>query len=188
MSQSNRGTFGLWRVDLGGVIVCGILSIAGYLLGARPLLASRTDAEHRALELSQTQDHVLSLGATIRSLRAQLAASERKLAECNVELGTSESVNQRMAALTELANRAGLEVQHMQTGATTPGQHVSRLPIELSAAGSFRQSCAFFHELRKQCPDTAVRGFDLTGNPSDPRSPLSFTVKLVWHVQPSPAR
>jgi Tfp pilus assembly protein PilO len=160
-----------------------VLTIAAYLAGAEPLLNRRNQAADRSQQLAQEREQHLQLIAENRELKTKLAAVEQSRAMTAVNLQSARLINQRIAALTAIANEAGLDVQSVNTGNLIPGARFGQLPIHITSTGTYRTSAMFLHNVQRSFNDISVTGFELSDNPTDSGS-AGFSVKLVWYVLP----
>jgi len=173
-----------WRIDAAGLVACGVLTFAAYLAGAEPLIDRRSQAMERVQQLCEERQKHQDLLASNRDLRTKLGNVQQTLAKADVPLQPARTVNQRIAALTALANEVGLEVQSINTSAAIPGTRFGQVPIRLNSTGGYRTSADFLHRLRETFKDMGVTGIDLSDNPADPKAAI-FNVQLVWYVQPA---
>lgn len=173
------------RIDLAGIVACLILTGATYLVGARPLLASRDERDSRNVAFANAVEQANTLIGSTRGLRTQLSTAQMALAKIQIPLQPSTSINQRIAELTSLAGECKLEMQSIQPGTVASTPRFAQIPIQVAGTGSYRTCADFLHRLREQFPDTAVRAFELSVSPGDPTAETSFNVQLTWYVQPA---
>ncbi|MBC8108138.1 MAG: type 4a pilus biogenesis protein PilO [Anaerolineae bacterium] len=172
------------RIDIAGIVICLVLSGAAYLVGARPLMASRDERAERDVAFAATVEQANSLSASTRALRTQLSTAQTALARIEIPLQPSTSINQRIAELTALGGECYLEMQSIQPGAITNSERFAQIPIQVTGTGTYRTCADFLQRLRKQCPDTAVCAFELSVPPGDSSMAVSFNIQLMWYVQP----
>jgi hypothetical protein len=205
MNSVSSGTvFHNLRIDAAGLFACVVLTIAAYLAGALPLVHRHEQASARADEMAAGRQRHQELMACNHQLKSRLWTVEQAVAKADIMLQPARLINQRIAALTALANETGLEIQSINPGAPESGpsrvpmdrdsgpgapggQRFSQLPIRISGTvQSFQHGAAFLHNLRQTFHDMSVTGIDLADNPAEPRSAgASFTLQLVWYVLPA---
>jgi Tfp pilus assembly protein PilO len=172
------------RIDTAGLVACLILSAAAYLIGARPLIASREERAERSVAFMHTVEQANILAASTRGLRTQLSTVQLALSKIEIPLQPTTAINQRIAELTLLGGDCHLEMQSIQPGAIVNGPRFAQIPIQATGTGTYRTCADFLHRLRKQCPDTSVTGFELSVAPNDANATTSFSIQLMWYVQP----
>jgi Tfp pilus assembly protein PilO len=172
-----------WRIDAAGIVACAALTFAAYLAGAEPLLDRRQQVVECSEQLSQARQQHRNLLGSNRELKTKLIGVEQALEKAEISLQSAKLINQRIAALTALANEVGLEVQSINTSAVIPGMRFSQLPIRVISTGDYRTSAIFLHRLPQAFKDMSVTAFDLSDNPTDPKA-AGFSVQLVWYVRP----
>jgi Tfp pilus assembly protein PilO len=173
-----------WRIDAAGIAACAALTFAAYLAGAEPLLDRRQQVVECSEQLNQARQQHRNLLGSNREMKSKLSGVEQALEKAEVSLQPARLVNQRIAALTALANEVGLEVQSINTSVLIPGLRFSQLPIRVISTGDYRTSAAFLHRLPQAFRDMSVAGFDLSDNPTYPKA-AGFSVQLIWYVKPA---
>ena len=164
--------------------------MAAYMAGAEPLVQRHEQANAWAEQLVQARQHRQDLLASNHDLKARLTGVEQALASSSgAVLQPARLINQRMAALTALANETGLQVQSVNPGTPGPGssgttQRFSRVPISMSSTGSYQTSAEFLHRLHQAFHDMSVTRIDLTDDRGEGES-ASFAVQLIWYVAPT---
>lgn len=172
------------RIDVAGLLVCLVLSGATYLIGARPLLASRDERAARNVAFQATMEQANLLAAGTRALRAQLSTAQTAVAKIEIPLQPATSINQRIAELTSLGGDCKLEMQSIQPGAISSSPRFAQIPIQITGTGTYRACAEFLHRLRLQCPDTSVCAFEFSAAAGDQNAMVTFNVQLMWYVQP----
>src|SRR2546426_523980 len=182
MNSMDGSNFNNLRIDAAGLFACVVLTFAAYLAGAEPLVLRHEQASARAEQLAAQRQRHQELMTSNHQLKSRLSTVEQAFAKADITLQPARLINQRIAALTALANETALEVHSINPGAPgsiIEGQRFSQLPIRISGIGNYRTSAAFLHELRHTFHDMSVTGIDLADNPAEPHS-ASFTLQLVW--------
>lgn len=184
MKQLSKKFATLWQIDAAAVALCAICSLGGYLLIVQPAQARREAMEETKRRLDDRRAEVSKASGALRGMRGQLSRLQEELGRASVNLRESSAINSRIAELTGLASQEGLEVQYVQPGIAVSGSRYGQVPITLNALGSYRNSAAFLHQLKRTLPDLAVRSFSMTTDASDPAAKTAIDLKLVWYVQP----
>jgi Tfp pilus assembly protein PilO len=96
-------------------------------------------------------------------------------------------LNQRIAALTQCASRAGLAVDGIEPQTKRPGALYHVVPIRIAGKGRYAQVRAFISSLHREMPDTPVTSMDLSAVPSTAQSNVTFGIELQWHTAVAPA-
>ena len=173
------------RIDTAGLVACLILERGAYLIGARPLIASREQRAGRSVAFTHTVEQ-----ANI------LAASTRRLRSAAFDVATS-SLENRNPAPTHHGDQPTHRRAHRPGRRLPPGDAIDPArrdrqrpairtdpdpgqlgPEHIEPAPSSYTGCA------TQCPDISVTGFELSVAPNDATATTSFSIQLMWYVQP----
>ncbi len=187
------------KLHLAAAAVIGGLSVASYLFTWSPIAeaeAARSRAEEgRAVADRDATEHrraMTSARASVEALKAELASSQ-------VRLEPVQAINQRVATITRLASKAGLQLETVQLsdaaaaapvgepGADSASWEARRVPIRVSGRGTYRRCVAMMVSLDEFCPDVNVRSFAIRGQPGDSEAgevEARFDLDLVWHAAP----
>ena len=176
----NNFTWTAGHVDAAGGAACVILTALGYLAIVSPLLRQGDQLQSVRTDLAVRQQRVTELASTQLGTRLQLSSLLEQQASDTVSLQPRRYLNTRLADITDLVSARGMIIDGTELGDAEERQWNQIIPIKLSGSGSFRDFAAFLRGLRESIPDTGVMAFQLSGNPQDPTSPLSFQVDLAW--------
>ncbi len=170
-----------WHVEIMGVGLFGLLSLAAFFIVVRPI-------SHAAVARNATQSELAdqrTLAAQIEDVRKQLkqeVALVQKVREASwVHLEPVKLLNARMAQIVELASTNNLIIDGSSSKGAEPDEQFQMIPITVSGTGSYPDCAAFLHELHERLHDVRVTAFELSGNPS---SPAQFQFDLVWYAAP----
>lgn len=170
------------HIDAAGTAVVAAGALLLFFAGVRPMLA-RQEAYRASRKRVDTHcTEAESLAKSRRSLAAELAAVSKALAEHPVELRSVLHLNRRIGELSHLAIGCGLKIQEMEPGTPTGTAQHELVPIRLLGSGTYRTWAAFLHHLTETFPDTAVRSFEVFGNPAEPGTAARFRVNLMWYA------
>jgi len=170
------------RVDGAAIVGIALVSLAAHLGGVEP--ARRARAE-QAAQRDLLRDKVRELeakDAALRADRAELATLEEKLAAA-ITLEPPSRMNDRIAAIPELALRVGARVDEVVPKPLQPGRRFTQVPIYFAGDARYPQLAALFAAMREQFPDMQVTAFSISGRPDVPSEPARFTAELIWFAR-----
>lgn len=176
---------GLWRVYGTAVAVCAGLSVAAYLFGVQPALATHDADQAYAAELQSRRDKTADLVAELATTRRNLDRTRAQVEALPLRLEPASTMNQRLARLADLASAVGLTINEVQPGAPIDAAPYQSVPLRISGNGTYPACARFLHRLRDKFPDTAVRSFE-AANPSPTRDNTAgtFRLELTWYTAP----
>jgi hypothetical protein len=179
------------RTDSGLLLHAAGLTLALALTGlaalgiVQPVMAER---ERSSGVLSQLED----ARARTDALRLERRKLDQKLAQLTGTLATQRVVpvpvshqNQRLAALTDLAQRQGLILEQMTPGATTTTERSTAVSIRMACRGTYPACVAFLKNLHAEYPDTAVVGIRAMAPPGEVEAGAYIGLDLIWYAAPS---
>jgi Tfp pilus assembly protein PilO len=173
-----------WHVDATGITAVLILTAAAHCLVVQPSLDRRQDRARRATELTaeaaKRREIDLSLKAADDNLRSVL----KFIKQNRVDLQPTSAVNEHLARLTDLAVRAGLEVDTVEPAKEEAGANYTTVPIRMTGRATARKFADFLSRLRREQPDHGVVDLSLSGQPSPAETPATFTLTLLWYAAP----
>lgn len=165
-----------------GVVLCLAMTAGAYLAGVHPLVQAHAESVMGKKNLDDMQGLVLEREQLLAQALRQQAEMGEALKTMPQGLQSIGQLNQRLAELTALALNHELRVRTVATGQTTETPEYLVVPIRLTGNGGFQAYTSFMHSLHLAYPDVFVQAFDLTGDPSKPKSPASFALDLTWHA------
>lgn len=184
MKQIDLKSLRPWQIDAAGAGLCVVLTLLLYLAGIAPLLQRRAQRGTRQAELAAQSSQALQLLVKHQVLRDRLAAVKKGLTNCRLELQPASHVNRRIAEISGLAVKAGLEIHDIQPGDAAAGQRCEVVPIKLAGKGTYVDCTGFLHRLSQAFPDTGVSSFNLEGDPGGPGRAAKFSFELLWYAAP----
>lgn len=162
--------------------VCLLLSAAAYWGGLRPMIQERREQRAQQQQLREQHQQLQERSRQLQQLRQQLALTEQAVASEPLRLEPLTALNQRVAQITGLAGRCGLEVDQIRPGASVAGVHYYTVPIHIEGRGEFHAGVDFLHRLHESLPDVAVPVLSLQGRGAG-GSP-AFRFELTWYAAP----
>lgn len=170
------------HIDAAGTVVVAAGALLLFFAGVRPMLARQEAyrASRRRVDAHCTEAE--SLAKSRKGLAAELAAARKASAEHPVKLRSALELNRRIADLSHLAIGNGLKIQELEPGTAEKTAQHELVPIRLLGSGTYRTWAAFLHHLEHAFPDTAVRSFEVYGDPAKPGTAARFRVDLMWYA------
>jgi Tfp pilus assembly protein PilO len=185
MTRSSRTQH--WRIDAAGLALIFGLAAAAYFVQISPTIAEdnrvRADAMQAASERAKARD----LERSLLTLNEQVDKTQRAAASSQLALEPASQLNQRLARLTELAAQNSLQVDAIESGATTMQPRYSTVSIRITGRGTYRNCGMAMKQLRVSMPDIAIVSFQMSsagiasGNTD---TIVTFGFDLLWHTQP----
>ncbi len=174
----------LLQIDVIGVLVCLVASLAVFFAVLGPLIKQRSFLANQRDKLTARRDESSSLSASMRTLGNQLATAEQELAQSKIRLGSSDRTNQHLAALTALFSDCSLAVDDIQAQKASVGHTWDLVPIDIAGRGEYTQCVAALHKLRQRFANMSVARFRLQGDPARSKGLEAFKFQLLWHTAP----
>jgi Tfp pilus assembly protein PilO len=169
------------KVDAAGVGVCVALTVAAWLGALRPMLNRYGRYVEQQQEVAALKEQAGRESAQLKGVQKRLADTQRHLERTPLHLQPARMVNNRLAALTELAARSGVKLEDVQPGKSVRGKRYETVPIRLAGAGSYQACVRFLHQMRDSMPDTGVSAVQLTGTPGDALGG-KFMFDVEWYA------
>jgi hypothetical protein len=169
------------RLTAAGTLALLALTGAGYALIVAPLLRAAVPGPGPDGDADSAQQAALLDQEALALARAAAEAAQRA-ERLEVRLLPATAQNARLAALTRLAQEAGVEVLELAPGALRAEGSHDTLPVRIVARGGYQSSGAFLMRVRQELPDFAVVGFQLAGSPENPGAPADLRFDLEWHA------
>ncbi len=184
-STLHRTRYGSIHAIGGGC--CLALSVAGYLLVARPVIRTQLEQASLRAELLDRQQKLAKLNRAERVLQNTSHRLEQELAHDQLRLQDTAHLNRRLALIVDSAVASDIVLNETRTGTITAGQMYQTVPISLTGAGSYPGFAAYLRRLHERLPDTCVASFELSGNPGPQEKPARFRFNLLWYAAPAVA-
>jgi Tfp pilus assembly protein PilO len=176
-----------WHVDATGITAVLLLTAAAYCLVVQPSLDRRQERARRATELATEAAKRREIDLNLKAASDNLKSVLTFIRENKVDLQPTTAVNEHLARLTDLAARAGLDVDTVEPGREEPGAHYTTVPIRMTGRATPRKFADFLSRMRQQQPDHGLVDLSLSGQPSPNEAPASFTLTLLWYAAPKTA-
>jgi Tfp pilus assembly protein PilO len=176
-----------WQVDAAGAVILLALAACAYLTVAVPAQRQRQEAARIAAEMSAKEDRRRELESAVRRAADEINQIKQLTSRGSLQLEPESKLNQRIAALNELAAHAGFALDGIEPGIKRAGSLFHVTPIRLTGKGRYAQVTAFVSSLHRRMPDTPVTSMELSAVPSTTTPTVTFTVELQWHTAVVPA-
>lgn len=174
----------LTKADLAGIAAIAGLSVAGWLLGIRPVVQMKADQLLSAHELSAAERGAERLGAEADALRIRADALGNQFESERVTLEPADAINRRMASLALLAEAHGLTLGQLTPGRSEPAGPSVKIPIKASGAGAYRDIHAFLAALHDSARDVSVSALSLSRAEPGRDQGTRFEMDLYWFAEP----
>jgi Tfp pilus assembly protein PilO len=172
------------QIDVAGVVVCALVTAACYFTLLRPVSINSQSYAQLQPQVSRQAQAVKDARAALASLQAELDSTRRQLADLPLHLEPSSQVNSRLANLTELASKIGIEVHQIQPEPARAGKRYDIVSIDLAGSGDYGQVTHFMRLLHDRFADIAVVNFELkSGGPV--ATDAQFDIGLAWYTLPA---
>ena len=176
-----------WHVDVAGVALAVFIAASAYLLLVAPVHRQRERDQMLGAEGSTREQRARELDAELWRASQELKELTKLNTETNLRVENDTRLNQRIAALSDLASGAGLAVDVIEPGVGRPGVLYHVTPIQVAGRARYSQVRAFMAALHRGMPDVPVTSLSLSAAPSTVESPIYFTIELLWHTSAAPA-
>ena len=183
-AKQNGSILRWWRIDAVGVLVCAAVTGLCFVTLVQPTIGNRCAYEQLQPQVAQRERDVQNARSTLLSLQSDLDKTRTQLVSLPLRLESASQVNSRMAGLTEMASRAGLDVHQILPDTTREGRRYDIVPIVLSGGGDYVKVTRFMREVHEHFADIAVVGFDL-GTQAPGEDAARFNIGLAWYTLPA---
>jgi len=171
-----------FHIDVAGVTVCILASLAFHAVTVRPLLQRRSATAQQRRELHGLARKASELDAALAQEQDRLDTLKAELAASSVTLDSTTHINKRIAGLASFFADCELEVDDVRTGKTCRGLHCDVVPMTIVGRGSYERYGRFLHGLCSAFPDMSVVKIELTGNPARASESEKFRFELLWYA------
>ncbi len=170
-----------WYVEIMGVGLFGLLSLAAFFLVIRPISHAAIARDATQAELADQRTLAMQIEDVRRQLKQEVVLVQQAREVSWVHLEPVKILNARMAQIVDVAAAQNLVIDESWSREAESGEQFQMIPINVSGTGSYSDCAAFLHELHEHLHDVRVTAFELSGNPS---SPAHFQFDLVWYAAP----
>ncbi len=175
-------------VDAAGVSLClGVLA-AFYFLAAAPLLSQQSEARWAAESMKAENDRIGQLTAALRLTRQSINSTTQRLGRFGVAGPRDATVNERIAALVELAKSMGLQLAETTPGPPRTGKEFDAIPVRVGGRGTLAGIAKFLDTLHTDLADVGVETLDIRGGSAGSRngaSDVEFSLLLTTYIEHS---
>ncbi|MBX3409279.1 MAG: hypothetical protein KF859_05270 [Phycisphaeraceae bacterium] len=183
MSVTHKDSgLGIHAAGLTAAIVLSGLAALGIL---QPAMADRERSASVLQELEKARSRAETLRLERRDLEQMHTQITRALAGQRVVPVPVTQQNQRLAALTELAQRHGLALEQMTPGTAHASPRSTAVAIRMACRGGYPACVAFLRSLHAEYPDTAVVGVRALSPPESAGQLAYIGLDLVWYAAPT---
>jgi Tfp pilus assembly protein PilO len=173
-------------MDAAGLaVVLGLTAIA-YFGQISPTLSRHEQAQAQVTQLASEQANSKELERSLLTMKDRLDVVQRADNGASLRLEPLSALNQRLAKLTDLAAASGLQVDAIESGATSNLERYSTVAIRISGRGTYRNCAAMLRQLRSATPDVGVVSFQMASAAVSADTTATFLFELLWHTQPQP--
>lgn len=176
-----------WHVDAAGITLALLIAASAHLLLVAPVHRQRERDHALEAEGSTREQRARELDAELWRASQELKELARLNSQANLRVESDTKLNQRIAALSDMASTAGLAVDVIEPGVGRSGVLYHVTPIQVAGRGRYSQVRAFMGSLHRGMPDVPVTSLSLSAAPSTVESPIYFTIELLWHTSAAPA-
>jgi Tfp pilus assembly protein PilO len=175
-----------WQMITMAAGACLGLTVAAYALGVRPLLDRQAHESAQRETLKERRAIASRLAGEAADLQREVNAGKEILARSPVRLQPAALINQRLAAVTQLATECGLSLDEVRPGNAVDATHFQTVPIRIVGGGRYPACATFLRNLRQTFGDMGVRQFMVTnvgGSVPSATPAASFQAELVWFTE-----
>lgn len=174
----------IWQIYTVGGLVCAAATAIAWFALAAPTLGQLSERRDRQAQLNESRHKAVNLAHDLADARKEMKVLSGQLASNAIELQPASQVNQRLAALTNLATQNGLSLNELRPGAPSETNRYQVLPIHLTGAGDYPSCAAFLHGLHDAYTDVGLSSLEaLNSDSSGATSGLNFQIELVWYTK-----
>jgi Tfp pilus assembly protein PilO len=171
-----------WQIYAAGIAACAALVGGLWSAVVQPVVEQRQHIADLRQELNKRRQNSQSLTRALAADRVSLASLHENFEHSPLHLEPATRVNQRLAAINELATQAGLTFSDLHPGSAGDAPHYRMLPIHVAGTGTYPACAEFLHNLRNEFPDTGVATLDATAGAAQSAN-VTFQFDLVWYTQ-----
>jgi len=163
--------------------VCALLAIvgAGYAWGIRPVQAAQAERVALLEAVGAAEGDVRRLGAVARGASAEVQRLRDAAELTPMRLDAANSINRRVAQLTEVAEGLRLKLDGVRPQPPEPMRYYQRVPLKVTGFGRFDQCVAFLDAVHAM-NDVTVDVWSLAAEPEDREPVARLRCTLVWHT------
>lgn len=174
----------LWPVHLCGLAGVLVISGAGVWLGVRPAVERAQELRDMITSVNDRDQKARAAEAAravAQGLDSQLAAELDKA----VRLLPHTKINERLADLTDRAEKRGVKVEQIAPGNPTMSSRATVVPIRLSGSCTYADIMRLLRELSTDYRDMAVVNLQISGQPTKSGEKAACMAEFVWFAAPA---
>ncbi|CAG0996405.1 hypothetical protein PHYC_02590 [Phycisphaerales bacterium] len=169
-------------IGIGGIVLIAVVAHFG---GFEPVRRARAENAMQQESLTALNEAKGANAAALRDVKARLDELGRFEGR-SVRLEHASKLNQRMAAIPELADRCAIRVREVVPKAAQPAKRFVRVPITIAGEGPAARISVFLSQLHLEFPDMEVVSFSIAGRADSPTEAAFFTFDLLWYTSAGP--
>src|SRR3954453_23169601 len=146
----------LLKMDAAALAIMIGMAETAYFVQISPAHSQYEQAAAETAQLAEQQGKLRELQRSLHATTDQLTATTRAAAQAQLKLDPATELNQRLARLTELASENHLQVDSIESGATTPFERYTTTSIRIGGRGGYRNCAAMLKEIRSSMADIGV--------------------------------
>ena len=170
-----------WHVEIMGVGLFGLFSLAAFFIVVRPISHAAIARDAAQSELADQRTLAAQIEDVCKQLKREVGLVQQARETSWVHLEPVKLLNARMAQIINVAVAQNLVIDESRSRDVESGEQFQTIPINVSGTGNYSDCAAFLHELHERLHDVRVTAFELSDNPS---SPAQFQFDLVWYAAP----
>ncbi len=163
-----------------GVVVLSALTLVCWFAIFIPASNRRNEAAEVSRRTATLQSEAKRQTRLHQRLTSELAKSRELLLGAEVELLPPSKLNERLAAIADLAGRCKIRIDNINPTSVQNGQLLQIRLLNLTGHGSYPTAYQFMHEVRSALPDMSVRSFTLSAEPDNGHGGAAFDMTLTW--------
>ena len=169
-------------VHAAGAVGCALVLGVGFFAGGRTFIEGDASPVDLTDQLHQAESGAALKAAAVERLEREVTHAQQQVDDKPMSLLPATVVNQRLAALSRMAQDCDLTLASSQQGQETQLAYYAFVPIHVGGDGRLVDFVRFLGALHEGFPDMGVGTFDIS---RDPLGGGRFSLTLNWYVQPS---
>lgn len=117
-----------------------------------------------------------------QQLSTQVTAAQTKV-QNGLKLQPAKQLNAKIAQITDLANRCGLQINSVNPAAVQSGKTLLVHPLLVTGVGNYQTVASFMQALKSNLPDTSMQNFSMSAVTQTRQSTATFSMTLLWCAQ-----
>jgi Tfp pilus assembly protein PilO len=172
-------------IDSAGIAVCLLLTAAAGWIGFAPIWQRHTTFLQQQEDLQSKKQNNSAQEMALKATEKRLTLTQAQLEQIPLHLQPTTRLNQRLAAITDLAAANNLKIEDIKPGATVAGKRYDAVNIDVAGEGTYPACAAFLHHLKQSMPDVGIEDLHLVSEGTADAA-AKFTFDLQWFAAASP--